>query len=153
MLAMNAITTPTLSRPRVLEPGAGSRRWLTLLLSVEGIAALAATITFVALAPDANTFLGGLGTTAGVALLLLGGVSAVIAVMAFSAAAAVMRRRDGAVSAAAGVQLTVVIAALTAGLVGGFDQSIVAGAMVAVIGLLLTAAAARATRSAGRFGS
>jgi hypothetical protein len=134
---MNAITTPQLSRPRVLEQGAGTRRWLTLLLSVEGLASLAAAITFVALAPDAGLLLPMLGVTGGVALLLLAGVCAVISIMAFTTAASVMRRRDGALAAAAGVQATLMVAALAAGVVNGFDQQVIAGLLIAGIGFVL----------------
>lgn len=140
---MNAITTPPLTQPRVLEPGAGTRRWLTLLLAIEGLAALAAALAFIAMAPDAESLVAALGTTGGVALILLAGVSAVFAIMAFTTAASMIRRRDGALSAAAALQATLAVAALFAGVVNGFDQQIVAGMLVASIGLVLAVVAGR----------
>ena len=141
---MNAITTSPLVQPRVLEPGAGSRRWLTLLLAVEGLAALAGGLTFIAMAPDAGALVAGLGATGGVALVLLAGVCAVFAIMAFTAAGSLVRRRDGGVSAAAALQATIVAAALFAGVVGGFDPTIVAGMLLAAIGLGLAVAVGHA---------
>jgi hypothetical protein len=140
---MNAITTPPLMQPRVLQPGAGTRRWLTLLLAVEGLAALAAALAFIAMAPDAGSLVAALGTTGGVALILLAGVSAVFAIMAFTTAASMIRRREGALSAAAALQATLAVAGLFAGLVNGFDQQIVAGMLVASIGLVLAVVAGR----------
>jgi hypothetical protein len=139
---MNA-TTPPLTRSRVLEPSAGTRRWLALLLGVEGLAALAATVTSISLAPDAAALVPTFGATGQVALLLLAGAGAVISIMAFTTAAAIVRRRDGAAGAAASVQLTLVAAALFAGLVDGFNQQIVAGLLVAGIGLFMAALIAR----------
>ncbi len=147
MRRMNATISPLVARPSVLEPGAGPRRWLTVLLAVEGLAALAGTITFAIMAPDAGHFLAASGPsslTGTVTVLLLAGLSAVIAVMAFSVAGSVMRRRSGALTAAAGVQATIGFCALVAGLVGGFDQQIVAGALVAAVGLVLSGVAGRA---------
>lgn len=143
MAHMNAITTSPPMQPRVLEPGAGTRRWLTALLAVEGIAALAGSLTFIAMAPDASTLVAALGATGGVALLLLAGVCAVFAIMAFTTAAAMIRRRDGALSAAAALQATLVAAALFAGAVDGFGQTVVAGLLVAGIGLALAAVESR----------
>lgn len=140
---MTAITTPQFTRSRVLEPSAATRRWLALVLGVEGLAALAAAVTAISLAPDAAAVLPTFGTTGGVALLLLAGVGAVISIMAFSTAAAIVRRRDGAPGAAASVQLTLVAAALFASLVNGFNQQIVAGLLLAGIGLILAALIAR----------
>lgn len=141
MAHMNATTTLSPMQPRVLEPGAGTRRWLTALLAVEGVAALAGSLTFIAMAPDAATLVAALGATGGVALLLLAGVCAVFAIMAFTTAAAMLRRRDGALSAAAALQATLVAAALFVGVVDGFGQVVVAGLLVAGIGLALAAAA------------
>lgn len=143
---MNATISPPLARPSVLEPGAGPRRWLTLLLAVEGLAALAGTITFAIMAPDAGHFLAANGPssmTGTVTVLLLAGLSVVISVMAFSVAGSVMRRRTGALTSAAGVQAAIGFSALVAGLVGGFDQQIIAGALVAAVGLALAGFAGR----------
>lgn len=140
---MNAITTPPFTRSRVLEPSAATRRWLALVLAVEGLAALAAAVTSISLAPDAAAVLPTFGATGAVALLLLAGAGAAISIMAFSTAAAVVRRRDGAPGSAAGVQLTLVAAALFVGLVNGFDPQIVAALLVASIGLILAALIAR----------
>ena len=63
---VSIVTLPSSSRT-VLEPGGGSRRWLTLLLAVEGLVALAASITFVTVAPDAGAVLPALGATGGFA--------------------------------------------------------------------------------------
>lgn len=139
---MNA-TTPPFTRSRVLEPSAGTRRWLALLLGVEGLAALAAAVTSISLAPDAGALIPTFGATGQVALLLLAGAGAVMSIMAFSASAAVVRRHDGAPGGAAGVQLTLVAAAVFAGLVNGFNQQIVAGLLVAGIGLALAVLIAR----------
>jgi hypothetical protein len=57
--------------------------------------------------------------------------------MAFTTAASVMRRRDGALAAAAGVQATLMVAALAAGVVNGFDQQVIAGLLIAGIGFVL----------------
>ena len=144
---MNATTSLPSSRRTVLEPGGGSRRWLTLLLAVEGLVALAAALTFVAVAPDARVVLPALGTTGGFALLLLGLVCAVVSVMAFTTASAVLRRRAGAAASASALQACLAVTAGFAGLVNGFDQEIVAAAMLAGIGLVLAILAGRAQRS------
>ena len=77
---MNA-TTPPFTRSRVLEPSAGTRRWLALLLGVEGLAALAAAVTSISLAPDAAALIPTFGATGQVALLLLAGAGAVMSIM------------------------------------------------------------------------
>ncbi len=144
---MNATTSLPSSRRTVLEPGGGSRRWLTLLLAVEGLVAVAAAITFVAVAPDSEVVLPALGATGGVALVLLGLVCAVVAVMAFTTAAAVLRRRSGAAASAATLQATLAVTAGFAGVVNGFGQEVVAAALLAAIGLVLAAFVDRAQRS------
>ena len=141
---MNAITSLPSSPRTVLEPGGGSRRWLALLLAVEGLVALAASITFVTVAPTATDLLPALGATGGFAMLLLGLVCAVVAIMAFTTDAALLRRRPSAPVSAATVQATIAVTAAFAGLVNGFGQEVVTTALLAGIGLVLAAFVARA---------
>ncbi len=133
---MNAVA---LSRSRTTpRPGLTARRWLIVLVAVEGVAALCAAVALALSAPTAENMLGGsLGSQAAVAALLLAGLSAVLAVAAFNVTGALLRDRPMAEASAAGIQATILGGAAIGLATAGMLPSLVATAGLAVLGLLL----------------
>lgn len=99
---MNAFALST-SRPT--RRGLAARRWLIVLLALEGVAALCAAVTLALSAPEAGALLGAsLGASAGVATLLVAGLSGALALSAFSATGGLLRDRQHAELTAGGLQ-------------------------------------------------
>ena len=128
-----ALSTPR-STPR---RGLTARRWLIVLVAVEGVAALCAAVAFALSAPTAENMLGSLGSQAAAAALLLAGLSAVLAVAAFNVTGALLRDRPMAEASAAGIQATILGGAAIGLVSTGMLPSLIAMAGIAVLGLLL----------------
>ena len=132
---MNAVALSTLrTTPR---RGLTARRWLIVLVAIEGVAALCAAVAFALSAPSAQNMLGGLGSQATAAALMLAGLCAVLAVAAFNVTGALLRDRPMAEASAAGVQATILGGAAIGLVTAGMLPSLVAAAGMAVLGLLL----------------
>ena len=118
--------------------GLTARRWLIVLVAVEGVAALCAAVALALGAPSAENMLGGsLGSQAAAAALLLAGLSAVLAMAAFNVTGALLRDRPMAEASAAGIQATILGGAGIGLVTAGMLPSLLATAGMAVLGLLL----------------
>lgn len=133
---MNAVALPTTRT--TARRGLTARRWLIVLVAVEGVAALCAAVAFALSAPTAENMLGGsLGSQAAAAALLLAGLSAVLAVAAFNVTGALLRDRPMAEASAAGIHATILGGAAIGLVTAGPLPALIATAAMALAGLLL----------------
>lgn len=143
--AMNALALRAAARPQ--RRGLTARRWLIVLLAFESVAALCATVALALSAPGADSLLGqSLGGQAIVALLLLAGLAAALAVTSFNATGALLRDRPHAELTAGGIQLAILAAGVTGLLTAGVKPELVAVGAIGLVGLALAALSAGSAR-------
>ena len=138
---MNALALRASARPR--RRGLTARRWLIVLMAFEGVAALCTAVALALSAPGADALLGrSLGGQAAVALLLLAGLAAALAITSFNATGALLRDRPHAELTAGGIQLTILAAGATGLVTAGMTPELVVVAAIGLVGLVLAALSA-----------
>lgn len=142
---MNALATAASARPE--RRGLTARRWLIVLVALQGVAALLAAVALALAAPTAGSLLGGtLGSQATAAALLLAVLSGTVAVASFAATGSLLRDRLHAELTAGGIQATFLVGGGMGLISAGMLPELIVATAVGVIGLLLVALSAGSSR-------